>query len=124
MNKIIKEQLSRCKISNIPNFNDSTTELIIPKAEPEKVPELNHAYLIYIEDYIIHEPPGFQLSSNWNKGTCPKYSYYRVQVIQIVGKMYKVQGVGYNPETDDTYPEGWMGWLPEKGFHIKKEITV
>ena len=122
MNEIIKEQLSKCKLAQIPSFDDNTTTLVLHKREPEKDPELNHYYIIELEDYIVNEPDGFTLSSNWNKGSKPKYSYYRVEIIQLMGKMIKVRGIGYDPVTDTDYLELWAGWLPRSGFHIKKEI--
>lgn len=123
MNDIVKEQLSKCKIAQVPSFDDNTTLIVVHKREPEKEPELNHYYIIELEDYIINEPAGFTLSANWNKGVKPSCSYYKAEVIQIMGKMIKVRGIGYNPVEDSDYSEPWTGWLPRSGFHIKKELS-
>lgn len=124
MNKLIKEQLLKCKVANIPKFDDSTTKLVIDKKVPEPEPQVNHYYIIEIEDYVINEPAGFTLSSNWNRGTKPTYKYYRVQITQAMGKMFKILGMGYDYENDCDFPQPWSGWIPRAGFHIKKEIDV
>ena len=62
MNKFIKEQLLKCKVANIPDFNDSTVHIFIPKTvccKTAEVPnnekmKLNACYLVKLEDYIIY----------------------------------------------------------------------
>ena len=95
MNKFIKEQLLKCKVANIPDFNNSTTQIFIPKAVCCKAAEiidneklkLNTCYLVKLEDYIINPYPGFTLHDNWNKGVIPKYSCMKIFVKNRVGKM-------------------------------------
>ena len=124
MNSFIKEQLKKCKVAEVPNLEQAKEVLFIPKKEPEKEPELNHYYIIELEDYVINEPEGFTLSANWNKGTKPTCSYYKVQVVQLLGKMVKVSGISYDVINSTDLSDVWTGWLPRASFHIKKELCV
>ena len=49
MNKVIKEQLTKCKIANIPSFDDNTTELFIEKTGTNAINQyhLNKYYINY-----------------------------------------------------------------------------
>lgn len=124
MNSFIKEQLKKCKVAELPNLEQAKEVLFIPKKEPEKEPELNHYYIIELEDYVINEPEGFTLSANWNKGTKPTCSYYKVQVVQLLGKMVKVSGISYDVINSTDLSDVWTGWLPRASFHIKKELCA
>lgn len=114
MNKFIKEQLNKCKIANIPNFNDNTVELIIQKQYNNKKLEfeLGYEYDISVEDYIIHPYPGFTLHDNWNKGIVPTDNKMHILVIKDLGKMMCVQAIGMNDN------KAWGGWLPKKSCKI------
>ena len=122
MNALVKEQLKKCKVAQVPNFTDEDTEILIPMKMPEPEPQLNNHYLIQLEDYIINEPEGFTLSSNWNRGTTPKYKHYIVFVKQVMGRMYKIDGNAYNIETQEFLNNQWTGWLPRDGFHVLKSV--
>ena len=114
MNKFIKEQLNKCKIANIPEFDDDTTELLIQGAnKSNKVDfELGLEYNIEVEDYIIHPYPGFTLHDNWNKGIVPTDKQMHVLITKDMGKMICVQAIGLNDN------KVWGGWLPKKSCKI------
>lgn len=124
MNKWIKKQLNLVKIAQIPPFNEDTIELIIPKREklPKLEVQLNHFYLIELEDYIINPPPGFSLHSTWNDNKIPKYKFYKCQCIKIMGKMIKILGVAFDYENKLDLDEYWDGWLPLKSIKLLREI--
>ena len=66
MNKFIKKELEKCRIK-LPEYNDDTTYLFIPRNEDVKNLEelkINHFYLFEVADYIINEPPTFTLSAS------------------------------------------------------------
>lgn len=115
MNKIIKKQLTKVREATIPDFDDNTTNLLIHKLGENHLRQ-NCYYQIKLENYIINEPENFTLSSNWNGGSKPTDFYMNVEIVKIMGKMIKVNGVGVN--------DGllWEGWLPQKGFKIIKEL--
>ena len=120
MDKIIKEQLNKCKVANIPFFDDNTTEIFIQKGGRVIIKEdlvLNHRYKIEVEDYIIKPYEGFTLHDNWNNGIVPKDKVMNCKIIQIMGKMIKVEAVGVDTNNS------WSGWLPRKSIHIIEEIS-
>lgn len=112
MNKFIKEQLNRCKIAQIPEFNDETVELLITSKYNRNIFEENNECLIEVEDYIIHPYPGFTLHDNWNNGVVPTDKQMRVIIVREMGKMMQVKGVGINDN------KAWGGWLPKKSCKI------
>lgn len=121
MNKFIKEELHKCGIP----FNDSDIEIIIPKIHSSDNIDLqlNHCYLIKLENYILYPPSNFTLQDNWNKGIIPKSEYINCCVTQIMGKMVKIDGCGYNNLEDKPKTDSYIDlWLPRKGFKIIKEI--
>lgn len=113
MNKIIKEQLEKLTNVVLPSYDDNTTEIIIPKQDVEEIDfELNKYYHIELEDYIIHPFEGFNLHQNWNHNIIPKDKRMNVEVIQLMGKMIKITGVGENSLNT------WEGWVPKKSIKI------
>lgn len=124
MNKLIYNQLNKCERCKLPVFDQTTTSIFIQKQEPkkDKVFEKDHCYLIKIADHIINPPEGYTLAKNWNGNTNPPNKFMNVSCIQIMGKMVKVDGIGYNPETNSTLSCVWSGWLPVSDIKILEEI--
>lgn len=118
MNKFIKDQLSKVRYASVPEFNDSTTELLIPKGEvkPEAEFVVNNYYLVEFEDYILYPFEGFTLHENWNNGKAPVDKRMNIEVLQIMGKMIKIHGVG------ETTHNMWEGWIPKKSMKILKTL--
>lgn len=121
MNKIIKDQLAKTSVL-LPEYNDSTTQIIIPKAGLEFKPQLEliagHRYRIEVANYVINEPPNFTLSANWNKGTKPPENILWIYVYGSVGNMIEIESVG------DTTDISWRGYLPRKSITILEEIHI
>lgn len=118
MNKKIKEQLDKCELV-LPTYDDSTTELIIPKGASLKKGkssivdyEVYKEYIIEVENYVLYPPDGFDLHINWNNGSIPTDKRMKIRVDQIMGNMIKVSAVGMNDH------KFWWGWLPKKSTHI------
>lgn len=123
MNNNIKEQLKKITVAQLPEYDDCTTDLHIPKKEEIKVSVcLNSCYMIMLENYILFPPSDFTLHTNWNKGVVPKSKYYKCQVTNIMGNMIKITGVGYNFITQSDTSDNWEGWLPSKSFTVIKEL--
>lgn len=114
MDKLIKAQLNMCK-THLPDWSDDTTHMVIPSQSGKVFNNdisVGDKFMINIENYIIHEPPNFTLSEQWNGGTTPPENEMDVSIIDIKGKMYKVSGTGQSSKIE------WVGWLPRKGFQI------
>lgn len=124
MNPIIKDQLKKVKNAILPEYNDDTTKMIIKKTDKIINNGLieNKCYLIQVEDYIVNPYAGFTLHDNWNKGTHPLHRFLKCEVVQKMGKMVKVNSVGYDFKNNLDTNDLWCGWLPEKSIKIMEEI--
>ena len=124
MNPIIKKQLEKCTVANIPVFTDDDLVITIPKGSILNVTpyQVGKCYIVEIADYVIDPPDGFSLSSNWNKGTCPKYKRYKREIVKIVGKMICILGCGIDPSSGAETNDLWQGWVPQAGIKLLQEL--
>ena len=124
MNPLIKKQLESCKVANIPEFDESTTHVVIPKGSVLNVTQyqVGKCYLVELADYVINPPEGYTLASNWNKGTTPKYKYYKCEIVKIVGKMICILGFGFDTTTQKDTNDLWEGWIPQEGIKLLQEL--
>jgi len=122
MNKFIEEELNKCKLVDIKFISD--TEILIKKKESiDKIIQLNNYYLIELENYILHPNINFTLAENWNKGIIPKSKYLKCMIVQIMGKMIKIDGSGYDIENNNDLTDVYLGlWLPIGGIKIIKQL--
>jgi hypothetical protein len=119
MNKYVIEELKKCKVAQLPPYDSDTLHMIIPKKDGVSSTLVeNRCYLLQLEDYLVNPFEGFTLHDNWNKGVAPKHHFLKAEIVQIMGKMIKVNSVGYDymnkVDTDDL----WEGWLPRKGIKV------
>ncbi len=126
MNKIILNELNKCQDLNIPSYDDSTTQLIIEKSnkQPSDISlQIGGKYIIQLANYIVNPPENFTLQDNWNKGIIPKSNVLKCELTNIMGKMIKIRGNGFDITNrinkDDYYDELW---LPQKGFTIIEKV--
>jgi hypothetical protein len=124
MNELIKQQLKNCKVANIPQFDDNEIKILINKGTTLSVSpyQVHNFYLIELENYIINPPQTFTLAENWNGGRVPKHKHYKCEIAQVMGKMVKIIGCGYNIENDTDYNDVWEGWVPQEGIKLIKEL--
>jgi hypothetical protein len=120
MNPLIKKQLDKIQKIKVPDFDDSTQKLIFPKSD-EKTSDIlqeDRCYIIAVEDYILHPPDGFTLHSNWNNNKIPKHKIMKIDVSKIMGKMIKVNSIGYDLHRQEDILDSWTGWLPAKAIKV------
>lgn len=118
MNPLIKKQLEKLKFL-IGRWDENTTKINILQNEAGSLYlKQGMCYLIKVEDYIVHPFDGFNLHDNWNKGTHPNHIFMKCEVEQIMGKMVKVNTVGYDYQNQLDTNDIWSGWLPEKSIKI------
>ena len=124
MNSIILKQLKKCKVASVPDFDENTTHLVIPKQDEEVSQQFipSHFYLVELENYILHPPEGFSLHQNWNNNIIPQAKYYKCHCLQIMGKMVKIEGAGYDWDNQQDLATAWCGWVPAKAIKIIKEL--
>lgn len=123
INPYIKEQLEKCEVADIPSLKEDPLNISIPKKSKNKRFQLNKCYIIELDDYLINPNSMVSFHINWNQSRVPKSKYLKVCIIQIMGKMIKIDGLGYNIEVDcdlnDIYNDMW---LPSQDVRIIKEI--
>ena len=124
MNPIIKNELNKVKSVVLPDWDEDTTYMIIPrKTGPMQIGLIeNKCYLIRVEDYIIHPFEGFTLHDNWNNGIAPTHHCMKCEIIRKMGKMVKINGVGYDFKNKVDTNDLWVGWLPEKSIKVLEEL--
>ena len=122
MNKQIKDQLLKVKATTI-EFKDNDEVIIIPLTTKfsNSLLRANVLYLIEIKDFIIHPDKNSTLASNWNNGKTPKYKYYKVEVVEKLNNMVKLNGIAF-VDSKDILTENWYGWLPLDGFTVLKQL--
>lgn len=124
MNPIIKKQLNNCRVANIPNFDDNSSVICIPKGSVLNVTpyQVGKCYLVELADYILNPSQDNLLSSNWNRGTVPKYKYYKCEILKLMGKMICILGCGVHPVTGQDTSDLWEGWVPQAGIKLIQEL--
>ena len=110
MRELIRNQLLKCTYANLNNYNAETNTFYIPKySKPQYV--INKMYLIQLPGYLVNNSVSV-IATNWNNGTAPRYSYLKVYVSKILGKMIYVDSIGYDINTRQDLNTMWSGWLP------------
>ena len=124
MNKIAREQLLKCKIANVPDFAENETEIFIPKGSTLNVSpyQINKCFVVELADYIINPPAHFALAENWNRGSKPSHKFYKAEISNVMGKMVKIVGCGYDPMTNTDFIDVWEGWVPQEGITLHNEL--
>lgn len=118
INKLIQDQLNNVKFADLSNFYPESNTYIIKKREDIKFEE-DSCYLIHIK---VSAFTNTTLAINWNNGSYPPHPYLKVDVSKIVGKMVKVVGIGFDPETSQDLSIFWSGWLFIEDVEILSKI--
>lgn len=125
MNPLIEIQLNKLRDNFDIQYEDGTTQLNIPrKSSDSSVSELviDCCYLISVEDYILYPPEGFTLHSNWNSNKIPVDKIMKIDVLNRMGKMIKVNSIGYDMKNHKNTGNVWIGWLPEESIKIIERL--
>lgn len=111
MKSLIRQQLDKVSVADLSNFDEKNNTYIIPKFKQLKVGE-GDCYIIRLDASLLNPNENTLLVSNWNKGTTPIHSHYKVEITKVMGKMIKVNGLGYDYVTGTDLNDVWTGWLP------------
>lgn len=98
-------------MADLSHYDEVKHTYNIPKFNEFKY-EVDKCYLIHLDKSLLINDPNSLLISNWNKGSVPPSEYMKVDVSKILGKMIYINGLGYNPDTNEDYDDVWSGWLP------------
>lgn len=123
MHYAVYDQLQKVKRANLPEYDINTMEMVIPKSgtSPSTF-QIGKRYIIQVEPYIVKPFEGFTLHDNWNKGISPKHYIMKALICEIMGKMVKIQSVGYDINQHKDINDEWEGWLPKSSFKILEEV--
>lgn len=117
MNKFILEQLNSIKHITLPEYNENTVELFIPKNSTINYDvNVGSVYRIQLDDYIIHPYDDFKLHENWNSNIIPTDNVMNIEIIEHLGKMIKISGVGVHDS------KVWTGWVPKSSMKIIERL--
>ena len=124
LNPLVKDQLKKLASKNLCEFDEGTYVLEIKKSSAINNDPLkeNECYLISVEDYILHPPEGFTLHTNWNNNIIPKHKVMKIDVCKVMGKMVKVNSIGYDLKNQVDINDVWSGWLPQKSITIIERL--
>ena len=82
---------------------------------------MDHFYLLELEDYLLNNHK-FALNINWNRRQPPTDKFMKVKVLERLGKMFHVIGVGFDFENKEDLDSVWEGWVPLKGIQVINEL--
>ena len=123
INPLIKEQLDKITKIELPNFDDERIISIKKTGSySDSYFNVGDCYLICVEDYILNPPNGFTLHSNWNSNKIPKHKFMKIDVLQTMGKMVRVNSIGYDFKNHIDTGDMWEGWLPKKSITIVEKL--
>ena len=124
MNRIIKDQLSKCKVAEIPDFDENSGLILINKKDENTISKYkeHRYYILELSDYMLNPPADFAIKSNWNRGIDPKSKYYKAEILQVMGKMVKIHGCGYDYNRDIDLNDVWEGWVPQQYLNLISEL--
>lgn len=132
MNKLILQQLQKLGITQKPWFNENLTEISFFKQQAQHLPEIDnelslaidHVYIVRFESYIVNPPPDFTLAQQWNREIPILDCFALIEVNQILGKMVKFTGCGYDYGTKTPNDNMYTGmWVPLKSITVLERIS-
>ena len=121
MNKqeeLVKEQLSRVQFADLSNYDESANTFYISKINQIKL-KVGNSYIIKVKDSIKEDEI---LKSNYNQGKNPPINYLLIDVLNILGKIIKVNSIEYDIVNNQTIGNLWGGYLTIKDVEIIKEM--
>ena len=121
INKIIQEQLNKLQVAKLGEYDHFKHMYVIPKyKEPHY--DVDHCYLVCLDDTLLTATGNEMLVSNWNNGRYPVHKYMKIVVQQKLGDMIKIDGIYFDNIKHEDINEVWSGWLPIKLVTIVKDL--
>lgn len=115
--KFVEEQFKTSEILKSAIYNPDTDTYFLPKRTTIKL-EQGKAYIVELDDILLQENGDYVLQFNWNKGKTPTEKYYKIDVINIIGKMIQVVGIAYDWENKIDLNSFWNGYLPKERLKV------
>lgn len=121
MNKqeqLVLDQLSKVCYADLSNYNEEENSYFIPKINNIKI-QLNHTYIIEIKESIKNNQV---LKCNYNKGEIPPFKYCLMDVLLVLGKIIKINGVEYDLKNKKPLNNIWSGFLNINDIKVLEEV--
>lgn len=118
MDKIIKEQLSKVVVAKLPDYDDSTTHMIIPKHK-EITYEEGKYYILTLDDYICSQNSSVFI--NWNNRIAPPKDIIGM-VERKTSNMILFGGCAFNTITQKRTEQQYRVWIPIANIVSTKQV--
>lgn len=118
MNKIIKEQLQKVKVAKVPEFDDSTTQMLIPRHK-DMVYEEGKYYILALDDYICSQNSSVFI--NWNNRVAPPKDIIGM-VEKKTSNMILFGGCAFNTITQKRTEQQYRVWIPIANIVSAKQL--
>ena len=122
LNKLVEEQLNKVQYADLSAYVGPDHSFIIPRNVTIKLAP-DHSYLIELDSALLTPGGNRVLETNWNGGRLPKYTYYKIDVVALLGGMVKCMGIGTTAAGNEDFPEIWSGYFPIKQIKILQELN-
>ena len=124
MDELVKKQLNQCRVASIPQFDDSTTQIFIPKYDDAKVQTqklvINKCFLCKVDKDVMEQFKDALLQMNDK----PFHSsYLKIVPTSFLSSFVKVDAIECDILTqEDTSVVYLAYWLPVSAITILNEI--
>ena len=126
MNKFVVEQLQKCRVAKIPNFDDNTEEIIISKSQVDAESAqicMNTEYLIQISDDYISSEKYIAITNSWNNGQPLTHRYLKISITNFLDNMAKFDAVAYDYELQKDLNYVYLAyWVPIDCIKVIKKL--
>jgi len=118
MNKLIREQLNKCRVARIPIISDTDTDILIEKSSVNELTNtlmLNCSYLLQFNpDYIGSERETL-CANMWNSGVHLQDTCIKATVTEFRMGMIKIDAVAHNLNTNTDINRVYLAyWVDTK----------
>ena len=123
MNKFIKEQLNKCRVAHIPQFDDNTIHLFIQRNNRmNDTLLLNNYYLIEIIDNVFNDEE-IQEQIKEKSSYILKSKYLKCMPNKFLDGWTRFDASGYDINTEQDLNDVYLGlWLPHNSYKIIDKI--
>lgn len=115
---LVEDQLKKVEYADLSHFDRETMHGVIPKRLDIKLEEDN-CYLIQLHRSFFNNQT---IALNWNAGSFPPSEFLKIDISKKLGKMVRVTGVTYKPETPEAPSVFWNGWLSIDELTVIKKL--
>lgn len=112
------------KLYGIAEKVDDTTFIVRKEVPKNKLWfEKGHLYIVRIDSSDVSTNLLITTATNWNSGRYMKSNYLKCECVGELGNMIKLNGRGYEPNTDTDTDDVYLNyWIDKSVIEVIKEI--